>query len=97
MEKENSDRRNPGKDFRTMFEAFGKAMSEVFNDPELKEKAKEMGESISKSAETFANRFKDEDVKKKFGEAGEAAKEFGKSMADYFQSDKKSSDCDEQK
>jgi hypothetical protein len=51
-----------------------------------------MGESITRSAETFTSRFKDEDVKKKFSEAGEAAREFGKSMSDYFQSEKSSSD-----
>jgi hypothetical protein len=91
MEKGSPNRKHPVEDFRAMFEAFGKAMSEVFNDPELKEKAKELGNSIAKSAETFGNRFQDEDVKKKFREAGKAAQEFGKSIANYFKANKSTS------
>ena len=71
-----------------MFEAFANAMSQIFKDPELKEKAKEFGKSAVESAETFGSRFKDEDVKEKFREVGKAAQDFGKSVAEYFKDNK---------
>jgi hypothetical protein len=71
-----------------MFRAFGQAVSEIFNDPELKEKAKEFTESAAESAKTFGSRFKDEDVKDKFRDVGKAAEDFGKSIADHFKKDK---------
>jgi len=70
-----------------MFESFGKAVGEIFEDPELKDKAKELGSSIAQSAGIFAGRFKDEDVRNRFREVGEAAQEFGQSVADYFKTD----------
>jgi len=70
--------------FTEMFESFGKAMSEIFNDPKLKDKAKELGKSVSASADAFGGRFKDKEVKEKFREFGKAAEKFGKSVGDYF-------------
>lgn len=71
-----------------MFEAFGKAMSEIFNDPELKEKAREFYKSATQSAEIFGSRFKDEDVRAKFRDIGKDAQDFGESVADHFKKDK---------
>jgi hypothetical protein len=88
MTERNQGKSNAGEDFRKMFEEFGKAMSEAFNDPELKEKARELGNSIGKTAKTLGSRFQDEDVKKQFKQAGKAAQQFGKSVADYFKTDK---------
>lgn len=82
--KEEPPRKNAADNFAEMFEAFGKAMSEIFNDPELKEKAKDIGRSAAESAQRFGGRFRDEDVRNKFREAGEAAQRFGKSVSDYF-------------
>ncbi len=70
--------------FSAMFKKFGEAMSEILNDPELKEKAKELGDSAAASAKTLGKRFQDEEVKKKFREVGQAAEEFGKSVSEYF-------------
>ena len=70
--------------FAAMFKKFGEVMSEIFNDPELKEKAKELGDSAAASAKTLGRRFQDEDVKKKFREVGQAAEDFGKSVSEYF-------------
>ncbi len=78
----------PGESLRQMFVAFGDAFSEVFNDPELKAKAKEFGEAAADSATQLGRRFKDDDVKDRFRRAGEAAETFGKSVADYFKADK---------
>ncbi len=67
--------------FSRIFTSFGQALSEIFNDPELKTKAKELGKSAAASANTFAGRFKDEEVKSKFEEVGKAAQEFGNGIA----------------
>lgn len=83
-----STEKGPGENLGDMFEAFGAAMGKIFNDPELKAKAREFGRSAAQSAQTFAGRFKDEEVKAKFKDAGQAAKDFGKSVADYFGKEK---------
>jgi hypothetical protein len=88
MPENEEGRKSPGESFADMFKEFGSAMAEIFNDPKLKEKAKEFGESASASAKVFASRFKDEDVKNKFKDVGKAAKNFGEGVADYFKDDK---------
>lgn len=88
MPENEEGKKSPGESFADMFKEFGNAISEIFNDPKLKEKAKEFGESASASAKVFASRFKDEEVKKKFKDVGKAAKNFGEGMADYFKDDK---------
>jgi hypothetical protein len=67
-----------------MIEAFGNAISQIFEDPELKGKAREFGKNAVESAESFAKRFKDEEVKARFREVGQAAQNFGNSLADSF-------------
>jgi len=74
--------------FSEMIKAFGNAVSEIFEDPTLKEKAKEFAESASDSAKVFASRFKDEEVKAKFRDVGKAAQDFGRSVAEHFKDDK---------
>jgi uncharacterized protein YaaN involved in tellurite resistance len=66
-----------------MFSEFGKAIGEIFNDPELKKKAKEFGKSAAASAKTFGKRFEDKEVKKKFGNVGKAAQKFGKNVSEF--------------
>lgn len=89
-QEEHSDKKQAADNFAEMFRAFGQAISEIFNDPELKEKAKGFTESTSASAKTLANRFKDEEVKAKFRDVGKAAQVFGRSVADAFKDDKRS-------
>lgn len=76
MEKE-SDTKKLSESFSQIFTSFGEALSEIFNDPELKARAKEFGSSAAASASTFASRFKDKEVREKFAQAAIAAKEFG--------------------
>ncbi len=87
-QEENPGKKGAAESFGEMFEAFGKAMSEIFNDPELKEKAREFCKSAARSAEIFGSRFKDEDVRAKFRDIGKAAQDFGESVADHFKEDK---------
>jgi [ribosomal protein S5]-alanine N-acetyltransferase len=88
-EKTQSGEPNPGESLRQMFVAFGDAFAEVFNDPELKAKAKEFGDAATVSAMHLGRRFKDDDVKARFTQAGEAAERFGRSVAEYFKTDHK--------
>jgi len=76
----------PGESLGQMLAAFGQAIGEIFNDPELKTRAREFGDAAATSAQTMGRRFKDEEVRDRFRQAGEAAEQFGRSMADYFKS-----------
>jgi hypothetical protein len=62
-------------------------MGQIFNDPKLKEKARELGKAAKESAETLGERFKDDEVKAKFKDVGKAAQAFGKNVADIFTED----------
>lgn len=66
--------------FERIFTSFAEALSEIFNDPELKTRAREFKSSASASASIFASRFKDRDVREKFIQAAIAAKEFGNGL-----------------
>ena len=89
-----SSRKSGSESFVEIFEAFGNAISQIFDDPELKEKAKELGKSAVDSAEALASRFKDEDVKDKFRDVAKAAQDFGKSMAEHFRDDRDKRDVE---
>ncbi len=80
----------PGESLRQVFAALGEAFSEVFNDPELKAKAREFGDAATDSALQLGRRFKDEEVRERFRKAGEAAEEFGHSVANSLRSDRDS-------
>jgi uncharacterized protein len=85
----NAGKKQPADSFTEIFMAFGQAIGDVFDDPELKDKAREFADTAADSARALADRFKDEDVKAKFRDIGKAAEEFGKNVADYFQKDKR--------
>ena len=93
---EEPTKRAASQSFVLMFEAFGRAISEIFNDPDLKEKAKELGRSVVESGETLGRRFQDDDVKAKFRDVGKAAQEFGKSLVDYFKPEKETGHTDKE-
>jgi ribosomal-protein-alanine N-acetyltransferase len=91
VEKEkNRTDKTPAQNFGDMLEAFGNAISQIFDDPELKQKGKEFGQSTRKAAETFGKRFKDEEVKARFNDVGNAAEEFGRSVAALFRENRES-------
>jgi hypothetical protein len=79
-EEEKTNRKPPVDSFAEMFKSFGLAVGQIFDDPDLKKKAREFAESAADSAKTMAHRFTDEDVKAKFRDVGKAAEEFGKSV-----------------
>ncbi len=79
---------SPGESLRQLFAALGDAFGEVFNDPELKVKAKDLGDAAADSAQHLGRRFRNEEVRERFRKAGEAAEEFGRSVADRLKSDR---------
>jgi len=79
--------KGPGESLGELVKEFGDAVSKIFDDPELKKKAKDFGDSAVKSAKLFGKRFKDEEVRSKFKDVGKAARDFGNSVSDYFKED----------
>lgn len=75
---------NAAESFGEIFKSFGDAISEIFDDPVLKEKAKDFGRSATESARALGDRFKDEEVHHKFREVGHAAEEFGSRVTEIF-------------
>ena len=52
-QEQNADKKTSAENFADMFKSFGQVMSEIFNDPKLKQKAKEFAKSAAESAKTF--------------------------------------------
>ena len=73
--------KGPGENLGELVKEFGDVVSKIFDDPELKKKAKDFGDSAVKSAKLFGKRFKDEEVKNKFKDVGKAARDFGDSVS----------------
>ncbi len=68
--------------------SFGVAMGDVLEDPQVKEKAKELSQVIvDAAAKSWGERLK-EDQAKKVRTVGKVAKNFGKSLEEHFQSEK---------
>ena len=69
-----------------MLKKFGDTVSEIMEDPKLREKALEFSKSVVDAAAKFAStKIKDEDVRAKFADVGKAAQAFGKSVVDEFE------------
>jgi ribosomal-protein-alanine N-acetyltransferase len=87
-ESQNERKKTPADNLGDMFDALGDAMGQIFNDPKLKEKARDLGKAAKESAETLGERFKDEEVKAKFKEVGRAAQAFSKNVSGILTDDK---------
>ncbi len=87
-QEKNSSKKAAIENFGEIFKTFGNAISEIFDDPKLKEKAKEFAESAVESAKIFGHRFQDDEVKDKFRDVGKAAQDFSKSIKDCFKAKK---------
>jgi hypothetical protein len=82
------EEKTTAENFGRLVKAFGNAVGEIFDDPKLKEKAKEFADSAVESAKAFGGRIKDEEVREKFRDVGKAAQDFGKSVTDCFKAKK---------
>lgn len=68
-----------------MIKTFGDAMSEIFEDPDLRKKAKEFSQSVMDSAaKVVEGKLKSAQAKKKFRDAGRAARSLGETLVEHF-------------
>jgi ribosomal-protein-alanine N-acetyltransferase len=71
-----------------MIRSFGDAISEIFEDPVVRQKAKAFSQSvIDSAAKVLDSKVKREEAKKKFREAGRAAQSLGKTLVEHFESE----------
>ena len=69
-----------------MVRSFGEAISEIFEDPEVRKKAKDFSQSvIDAAARVVETKVRHEDAKKKFRDAGRAAQSLGKTLVEHFE------------
>jgi hypothetical protein len=80
--------KTPAESFGELIKEFGDAVGKIFEDPELKRKAKDFADSAVESSKHLFGRFKDQEVKEKFRDVGKAARVFGNSVSDYFRDEK---------
>ena len=68
-----------------MLKKFGDTLSEIMDDPKLREKARDFSASVVDAAAKFAaTKVKDEDVRAKLVDIGKAAQSLGNSMVEEF-------------
>ena len=79
------DRKMAAEKLGKVIKTFGDAVSEILDDPELREKAKEFSLSVVDAAAKVVNsRVKDNEVRAKFRDVGQAAQNLGKSITEHF-------------
>jgi ribosomal-protein-alanine N-acetyltransferase len=81
------DRKVAGERFTELIKKFGDSVAEVFDDPDVRKKAREFSETIIDSTAKVVNsRIKDDEVRTKFHDVGKAAQALGKSLATHLTS-----------
>ena len=87
--KEKYDVKKDAESLGKMVKSFGEAISEIFEDPELRKKAKDFSQSIIDSAaKVVESKVRNEAAKRKFRDAGRAAQSLGKTLVAHFDSEK---------
>jgi hypothetical protein len=72
-----------------VIKSFGDAISEIFEDPNLRQKAKDFSQSvIDAAAKYMESRVTASAAKKKFRDAGRAVQSLGKTMVEHFDTGK---------
>ena len=65
--------------------SFGEAISEIFEDPEVRKKAKDFSQSVvDAAARVVESKIRHEEAKKKFRDAGRAVQSLGKTLVEHF-------------
>ena len=83
--KEGFDRKAAAEKLGKVAKTFGDAVSDIFDDPEVREKAKEFSEIVIDSAAKVVNsHIKDDEIRAKFRDAGKAAQSLGKALATHL-------------
>jgi hypothetical protein len=83
--KEKFDRKKAAEKVEKVMKTFGETVSEIFEDAELRQKAKEFSRSlVDATAKVIESRIEDDEVKAKFEKVGKAAKNLGESLSEHF-------------
>ncbi len=75
--------------FAHIFEEFGNAVAEIFNDPKLKEKAKEFGEISADSTKALGERLHAEELKSRLKDVEKVADDFSQRLYRSFEDEEK--------
>ncbi len=79
--------------FKELLQTFGDSISEIMDDPEVKEKAKAFAESVvDAAAKVGQSKVKNEEMRAKYRNVGKAAQTLGNSLDKNFTSSE-ASDC----
>ena len=85
--KKKFDTKKASKQLGKVISAFGDTISEILEDPELREKGKEFAQSVvDAAAKVVESRVKDDEVKAKFRDVGTAAQHLGQTLTEHFKS-----------
>jgi ribosomal-protein-alanine N-acetyltransferase len=83
--KEKFDAKKDAESLGKMIRSFGETISEIFEDPEVRQKAKAFSQSvIDSAAKVVESKVRKEEAKKKFRDAGRAAQSLGKTLVQHF-------------
>lgn len=86
--KENNEAKKAAETLGEMFRAFADSVGEIFNDPEVKEKAKEFAESVvDAAAKVGQSKVKTEEMRSRFRNVGKAASTLGNSLDKHFKAE----------
>ncbi len=87
--KEKYTAKKEAEDVGKMFRSFGETISQIFEDPELRKKAKEFSQSVMDSAaRVIESKIRHDQAKAKFRDVGKAAQSLGKTLVEHFDTEK---------
>ncbi len=73
----------------TLLKQFGTTVSEILEDPEVNEKAREFAKvAVEAAARVAEKKVKDEDLRNKLKNVGKAAKVLGKNLEEHFDNER---------
>ena len=79
------NRKKAAENLGKTLKAFGDTISEILDDPDLREKAKAFAQSaVDAAAKVVESKIEDDQVKSKFHDVGNAAKNLGQSLSEHF-------------
>ena len=83
--KEKAETKTAAETLGDLLRKFGDTMSEILDDPKLREKAREFSEvAVDAAARTIEKKVKEEDVRARLRDVGKAASTLGKNLQEKF-------------
>jgi len=87
--KATTDVKKDAEDLGKMIRSFGNTIAEIFEDPEIRQKAKDFSQSvIDSAAKVVEKKIRSSQAKAKFRDAGRAAQSLGKTLVEHFDTEK---------